>query len=177
MASTISYISSVDGKHFYAYDIGHPVGVGGRNLRGDVLLIQTLLYIFYYAYGGNYTYHPPAGFSTLAINGAYTRETHLHLASFKQLMRQKGLATPADGKVDPMPARFRDRTPRGYHSVLQILNANCLGICETRDKLEEYWLHLPYPKREEFPLNPRLQLELAAHQRVDTSITAPVTPA
>lgn len=132
MAFTTTFRSRKDGSLSNAYNIDFPVGAGARgNVPEDVMLVQLLFRILYFevALSGGDAFVPPAGHTTIEVDGKFGPATARFVVHWQKFCRDQGMNVLLDGVIDPMRGMEESSTRSRTRYAIEILNHTCFAQC------------------------------------------------
>ena len=137
-----------DGSGRPTYNIDRAVGYGAPCNRTDTMLVQALFHIFFYEQEGCFTanhaesgyyFTPPAGYSSIAIDGYIGPATRSHIAAFQQGLAQLGHLNRVDHRLDPMrESVYKRSTITRVHYTLAWLNVTCANRAHQQGQKPAY---------------------------------------
>jgi hypothetical protein len=117
MAYHFFAIGKTSGRLRRGYNIDFPVGLGGRNGREDVLLVQTFLRMVYIENTKPEVAEvcPPLPGVDIVVDGFFGPITHQHIMRFKDQVRAMGKEVYPDAIMDP----FRGNDPFSISQIAE----------------------------------------------------------
>lgn len=144
------------------YNVDWAVGYGAPSHKIDTMLVQALMHIFYYEQGGMHfptstgarvRTDPPAGQSSIAIDGILGPATQAHIDTFQDNLRALGWAMRVDHRMDPTRENPVATIQHERYSIF-LLNRSC----NNNDVVDgtQFFMNLRW--REDMPLSLRSAL-------------------
>ena len=135
MAFTMT-MTALSGVTRALYNVDWAVGYGAPCHQIDTMLVQALMHIFYYEQGAVFresmepSSHtplpPPAGYSSIAIDGYIGPATQAHIDAFQEGLRTLGWMKNVDHRFDPMrEVPYGQSTIQKQYYAIFKLNQSC----------------------------------------------------
>ncbi|MGB3069923.1 MAG: peptidoglycan-binding protein [Ottowia sp.] len=152
----------------FNYNVDWAVGGSGApSHKIDTMLVQAMMHVFYYEQGGmvvptpwesldRVRFDPPAGQTSIAIDGVIGPITRAHIDTFQDSLRKMGWKMKVDHRMDPFrggedPLSFKQR--QGYSL------GRLGGACKFNDSLDGTGFYLNLRWREDMPATLRAALK------------------
>jgi hypothetical protein len=104
-----------------AYTVDSPVGLGCRNDRDDVLLVQHLLRIAWSDAPNSKGFRPPGETQPLNVDGVWGPKSAKYLKFFQEEAKRRGAKVLLDQRVDPcVTGRTRSGISHTFYTVLAL---------------------------------------------------------